>query len=211
MTEILQIHHKMPNNRSYCKVCFHCHLTVGICSFLCNFGCNVFSQCLLNKTDLVFCFDLNLCLKSFLIIIVNFYIYLLITVRDLFIYINTWQCSMWIWLDIHVRWFENDYIHKIFSILFFRDVAFLQNCILESTMQCSAKLRMKFLNTARTLNNLIQSQGFCLESKAVAKDSFRMEVMKMECNEKEAMHCLGMLSLSISQQNYMESRSAVCA
>lgn len=87
MTEILQIQHKMPNNRSYCKVCFHCHLTVGICSFLCNFGCNVFSQCLLNKTDLVFCFDLNLCLKSFLIIIVNFYIYLLITSkRSIYLY-----------------------------------------------------------------------------------------------------------------------------
>ena len=169
-----------------------------------------FSQGMLNKTGLLFLFYLNLCLESF-IIIVNFTFICWSLVSDLFSYVNTWQCSMWIWLDIHVRWFKNDCIHKIFSILFFRDVAFLQNCILESTMQCSAKLRMKFLNTARTLNNLIQSQGFCLESKAVAKDSFRMEVMKMECNEKEAMHCLGMLSLSISQQNYMESRSAVCA
>lgn len=87
----------------------------------------------------------------------------------------------------------------------------MQKCILRSTMQCSTKMRMKYLNTARTLNNLVQSQGFCLESKEVAKDSFRAEVMKMECKEKEAMQCLGMLSLSISQQYYMSSKSAICS
>ncbi|XP_061194923.1 uncharacterized protein LOC133203073 [Saccostrea echinata] len=92
-----------------------------------------------------------------------------------------------------------------------RDIAIWQKCVLHSTMQCSAKLRMKFLNTAKTLNNLVQSKGFCLDAKEVAKDSFRAEVMKMECNEKEAMQCLGMLSLSIQQQYYMETRSAVCS
>jgi hypothetical protein len=104
----------------------------------------------------------------------------------------------------------NDLKHVDMFVVY-RDIMESQKCVVRSSMLCSARNQMKVLNTAKMFNNLIQSQGFCLESKAVAKDSFRAEVMETECNEKEAMQCLGMLSLSISQQYHTESKSAVCA